>query len=237
MNRDFFDRLNDWIRDTENSIVNFLSAFAPWLAPLIPAYMTYQHAVETLEFPPLFAFTAGVVVEILGFTAVSTYLSFWFYNRRNPAESKRAPIVLVIIAFSFYLVLIVFSNVLLDTFPGQVWAEIAVRALYTLQTIPAAMLVSVRTQHRELLSQIAKERAESKTKLSESKAKETDPLSETFGNFPKDMRQMTYEQGVLIVKIPPSHKRKVADIIGVTERTIENWQRIIRERLAQMESK
>lgn len=155
-----FDRLNDWIRDTENSIVNFLSAFAPWLAPLVPAYMTYQHAVGTLGFPQAVAIPAALVVEILGFSAVSTYLAFWFYNRRNPAASKQAPVILVIIAFGFYLVLIVFSNVLLDSFPGERWAEITVRALFTLQTIPAAMLVSVRTQHRELLSEIAKEKRE-----------------------------------------------------------------------------
>jgi len=155
-----FDVLNDWIRDTENSIVNFLSAFAPWLAPLVPAYMTYQHAIGTLEFPQVVAVPAALVVEILGFSAVSTYLAFWFYNRRNPAASKKAPIILVIIAFGFYLTLIVFSNVLLDSFPGERWAEIVVRALFTLQTIPAAMLVSVRTQHRELLSEISKEKRE-----------------------------------------------------------------------------
>jgi hypothetical protein len=122
--------------------------------------MTYQHAIGTLEFPQVVAIPAALVVEILGFSAVSTYLAFWFYNRRNPAASKKAPIILVIIAFGFYLTLIVFSNVLLDSFPGERWAEIVVRALFTLQTIPAAMLVSVRTQHRELLSEIAKEKRE-----------------------------------------------------------------------------
>ena len=129
MNR--FDELNDWIRDTENSLVNFLSAFSPWLAPLIPAYMTYDHAYGTLHFPFFFALAGSAVVEILGFSAVSTYLSFWFYNRRNKAEGKKAPLTVVIVAFGFYLTLIIFSNVLLDTFPSDKWAEIVVRALFT----------------------------------------------------------------------------------------------------------
>lgn len=238
MNRDFFDRLNDWIRDTENSIVNFLSAFAPWLAPVIPSYMTFQHAVGTLNFPNYIAIPAALVVEILGFTAVSTYLSFWFYNRRNPAESKRAPIFLVIVAFSFYLTLIVFSNVLLDSFPDSRWAEIAVRALFTLQTIPAAMLVSVRTQHRELLSEIAKERSERKAKLSESKEKDDNQGSETFRNFPKDWRQLepmlTYEQTIEIAQLTPAKVRLWANKIGVSEKTITNWRASANAKLENM---
>lgn len=160
MEDNFFDRLNLWIRETEGSIVNFLSAFAPWLTPIIPAYMTFQHAQNTLGFPLWIAATSALVVEILGFSSVSTLLAFWFYNRRNSAESKKAPIFLVVIAFSFYLSLVVFSNVLLDSFPGSAWAENAVRAFFTLQTIPAALLVSVRTQHRALLKEIAREKEE-----------------------------------------------------------------------------
>jgi hypothetical protein len=225
-----FDQLNEWIRDTENSIVNFLSAFSPWLAPLIPAYMTFQHALGTLKFPWFFAFAGSAVVEILGFSAVSTYLSFWFYNRRNKAEGKKAPLTVVIIAFGFYLALIIFSNVLLDTFPSEKWAEIVVRALFTFQTIPAAMLVSVRTQHRELLSEIAKEKresSESKKKLSETPQKEEIPLSETFRNFPKDWRSLepnlTYEQTVEIAQLTPTKVREWANGIGVSEKTITNW--------------
>lgn len=235
MNSDFFDKLNDWIRDTENSIVNFLSAFAPWLAPLIPAYMTYQHAVDKLRFHPFFAFSGAAVVEVLGFSAVSTFLSFWFHNRRNPAESKKAPVFVVVIAFSFYLALIVFSNVLLDAFPNERWAEITVRALFTLQTIPAALLVSVRTQHRELLSEMAKERAERKKKDSETPEKDGIQVSETFRNFPKDWRtlepMLTYEQTVEIAQLTPEKVRIWAHGIGVSEKTVTNWRTSAKEKL------
>lgn len=225
-----FDELNEWIRDTENSLVNFLSAFSPWLAPLIPAYMTYQHAYETLHFPFFFALAGSAVVEILGFSAVSTYLSFWFYNRRNRAEGKKAPLTVVVIAFGFYLTLIIFSNVLLDTFPSEKWAEIVVRALFTLQTIPAAMLVSVRTQHRELLSEIAKEKRETsgrREKPSEISRKDEEQVSETFRNFPKDWRSLeptlTYEQTAEIATLTPKDVKMWANEIGVSEKTITNW--------------
>lgn len=178
MNSEFFDRLNEWIRNTESSIVNFLSSFAPWLAPIIPAYMTYSHATGVLDFPIAVAVPAAMVVEILGFSAVSTFLAFWFYNRRTVAGSKRAPIEVVIIAFVFYLALIVLSNVLLDASKGEnweTWAIVGVRALYTLQTIPAALIVAVRTQHRELLADMAKEKREKQNNTEQGSSQRNSP--------------------------------------------------------------
>lgn len=224
-----FDELNDWIRDTENSIVNFLSAFSPWLAPLIPAYMTFQHAMGTLEFPFFFAFAGSAVVEILGFSAVSTYLSFWFYNRRNKAEGKKAPLTVVVVAFGFYLGLIIFSNVLLDTFPDEKWAEITVRGLFTLQTIPAAMLVSVRTQHRELLAEIAKEKRESSKKVTSNLPESVESPEKVSSNLPTDWRKirpsLSQEQVSFIANNEPKDIVKALAQSGfaITPRTASNW--------------
>lgn len=230
-----FDRLNDWIRNTESSIVNFLSVFAPWLAPLVPAYMTYQHSVDVLEFPQYIALPAAILVEILGFSAVSTFLAFWFHNRKNRADVKRAPIEVVVFAFMFYLALIIFSNVLLDTFPSERWAEITVRALFTLQTIPAALIVAVRTQHRDLLSEIKTERLERQQKVSESSRKDEKKVSESFGKFPKDWRQLeptlTYEQTVQIASLTSEQVREWANHIGVSEKTITNWRANAKDKL------
>jgi len=162
----FFDNLNDWINNTEGSIVNFLTAFAPWLAPLIPAYMTYYHMIEFLKFDAWLAWVLALVVEILGFGTVSTGLDFWFYNRRNKAASKKAPFLLIIISFVFYLSLIVTSNVIIDwakefgTPTQQSWSIIIVRFLLTLQTLPAALIVATRTGHRDLLREIKQEKME-----------------------------------------------------------------------------
>lgn len=190
MNSDFFDRLNDWIRETESSIVNVLSAFAPWMAPLAPAYMTYQHAVNSLNFPIYVAFPVAVLVEILGFSAVSTFMAFWFFNRRNRSDNKKAPIGLVVLAFLFYLCLIIFSNVLLDTFPGQGWTLVVVRALYTMQTIPAALIVAVRVQHRDLLNEYAKEREQTKVHERPSRSRS---VHEPSGERPYEHEQEIYD--------------------------------------------
>lgn len=236
MNR--FDLLNEWIRNTESSIVNFISVFAPWLAPLTPAYMTYQHSVRVLEFPHYIAIPAALLVEILGFSAVSTFLAFWFHNRKNQANIKRAPIEVVVFAFAFYLSLIIFSNVLLDSFPSERWAEITVRALFTLQTIPAALIVAVRTQHRDLLSEIKKEKVERRQNVSESSPKDEQKPSESFGKFPKDWRQLeptlTYEQTVQIASLNSEQVKKWAHQIGVSEKTITNWRAYANEKLEQL---
>jgi hypothetical protein len=230
MNR--FDRLNEAIRNTESSIVNFLSVFAPWLAPLTPAYMTYQHATGVLEFPNYIAIPASILVEILGFSAVSTFLSFWFYNRRNQATSKRAPIEVIIFAFAFYLTLIIFSNVLLDTFPSERWAEITVRALFTLQTIPAALIVAVRTQHKDLLSEIRKEREQ---KLTERQEKVTEDEQKVSENFPKDWRHLRptlSDQDVAnLANLSSEQVKEFSKKHDIDVRTITNWRSYARKEL------
>lgn len=234
-----FDRINDWIRNAESSVVNFLSVFAPWLAPLTPAYMTFEHATGTLHFPTYIAIPASILVEILGFSAVSTFLAFWFYNRRNQAVSKRAPIEVIIFAFAFYLALIIFSNVLLDTFPGERWAEITVRALFTLQTIPAALIVAVRTQHKDLLSEI---RAEREQKLSERSRKVTESSEDeqkVSENFPKDWRKLRLllsdADKANLASMSSEQVKDFSRKHDVDVRTVTNWRTYARSELGIVE--
>jgi hypothetical protein len=219
----FFDRLTDGIRNVEASFVNFISAVAPWLAPLVPAYMTYWHAVDTLKFPVWVAFPAALVVEILGFSAVSTYMMFWFFNRRNKATAKKAPLPLVVFAFLFYLALIVTSNILLDATNGAGWAVISVRALFTLQTIPAALIVVARAGHKNLLSEIEKERAESSRKVSETK-------TESDGKFPVSWRQVRKQLTTDDLSFLKSAKtEEICFRWGVDDRTARNWRKYAQE--------
>lgn len=230
-----FDTLNDWIRNTESSIVNFLSVFAPWLAPLTPAYMTYQHATGVLSFPPQIALPAAILVEILGFSAVSTFLAFWFYNRKNSANYKRAPIEVIIFAFMFYLALILFSNVLLDSFPSERWAEITVRALFTLQTIPAALIVAVRTQHKDLLSEIAKERKEKLSEKSQKVSENSTEEQKVSGNFPKDWRKLrptlSDTEVANLASFNSNQVKQFSEKYHIDVRTVTNWRSYARKEI------
>lgn len=236
MDENIFDRLNDSINATEGSIVNFLTAFSPWLAPLAPAYMTYVHMIEFLHFPVWVAGALALVVEILGFGTVSTFLDFWFFNRRNKAQTKKAPIMLVVISFLFYLGLIIFSNVLIDLAKAygterQIsGAIVAVRALLTLQTIPAAIIVAVRTGHRDLLREIKQEKLErDQQKVSESFQKVSTDKVQISESLPKvgdwrNLRPKLSDEDVYnLAYLSPADVQATADKFGVTERTVTNW--------------
>ena len=242
--KNWFENFDEWINDTEGSLVNALTAFAPWLAPLAPAYMTYEHMVDFLFFPKLLALALALLVEILGFGTVSTFLDFWFHNKKEKAKVKKAPLGVVVFSFGFYLCLIVGSNIVIDIAKAfgsngqQLWAVIVVRLLLTLQTIPGALIVAVRTGHRDLLKEIKKEKRESesssnKKETSETKGGNTEKVSESFGKFPKDLRTLeptlTYEQKVEIANLSPDKMRTWASEIGVTEKTISNWRSHFRD--------
>jgi len=241
MLKSWFESFDDWINDTEGSIVNALTAFAPWLAPLAPAYMTYKHMVDFLNFPNVLALCLALLVEILGFGTVSTFLDFWFYNRKESAKVKKAPLGVVVFSFGFYLSLIVVSNVIIDiakafgTEANIQWSIIVVRLLLTLQTIPGALIVAVRTGHRDLLKQIKKDKEEKGRKVSETREGKSGKNSETFRNFPKDWRSLepmlTKEQVIEIANLSPKGVRDWANEIGVTEKTITNWRSNARDLL------
>lgn len=230
-----FDTLNDWIREAESSVVNFLSAFAPWLAPLAPAYMTYQHAINTLRFPVLIAAPVALVVEILGFSTVSTYMAFWFFNRRNKANARKAPLSLVVLAFAFYLCLIISSNVLLDSFPESRWAVISVRALFTLQTIPAAIIVAVRVQHRDMIADYAKNAAAMPAVLSPAAETVAAAISEKPAILGKTRwEQLSAEE---IAELPVLQDSQIIASYGGSVRRARMWRQWARNQSAGQQEK
>jgi hypothetical protein len=225
-----FDRLDEWVNSTEGSLVNFLTAFAPWLAPLAPAYMTFQHMDKFLDFPLLISIALALLVEILGFGTVSTALDFWFHNRKEKAGVKKAPLEIVIGVFVFYLLLILVSNVVIDVsvaYMTENWqkaAIIVVRALLTLQTIPGALIVAVRTGHRGLLQEIKREKDE---KLSGNFPKLSDKHEENKENFPKDWRKfrptLSFQQVVDLSVLTKPQIVEIAKKHQVDEKTVTNW--------------
>lgn len=148
-----FDRINHAIRGLESNLVNAVSALAPWGAPLVPAMLTFWNTSENLGFPYWLAFTSAFVVEALGLSSVRTTLDFIAHNRRYKASYKRMPIIWPVLAFAFYLVLILSVNVSLDWYAMTPQQLIALGGL-TLMTIPAALILGVRSLHADLEAEI-----------------------------------------------------------------------------------
>lgn len=232
-----FDKWDEWVNLTEGSVVNFLTAFAPWLAPLAPAYMTYKHMIEFLHFPQYISIPLALLVEILGFGTVSTGLDFWFHNRRERSNFKKAPIEVVVGVFIFYLALILVSNVVIDismaylTSGWQKGAVIIVRALLTLQTIPGALIVAVRTGHRELLATIKKEKAEhdsgkfqeNSRKVPERVESSLESSKESSTDWRKVRPTLSRKDLENLARLAPDQMRQYSVSTGYTYKTISNW--------------
>lgn len=157
-----FDVANEYIRDTEASLVNLLSAIAPWGAPLAPAYMSYGGMVKHLGFTPFVAGVIAGVIEILGLATVHTTILFWQHNRRYKADVRKMPTLLAGGMFALYLVVILTVNVAMEALIEWPGMPILARALLSLLAVPAAVTLAIRTQHAELLSEIRGNRSDKK---------------------------------------------------------------------------
>lgn len=159
-----FDNLNVWIKGVEASLVNFLSAFVPWCAPLAPAYLSYTHMINELGFPQWVALAVAFVVEGLGLATISTAMSFWSHNRKYTSTERHAPIMVPIAAFISYLAIIMTLNVLIEIakIPSAnldiQWVRVVAFALLAFFSVPAAVTLAVRTQHKELIDELSEER-------------------------------------------------------------------------------
>ncbi|MGD8457192.1 MAG: hypothetical protein PVF83_12470 [Anaerolineales bacterium] len=142
------------IRDGESALVGLISAFAPWLAPIAPAFMSYENAHTELGFPIGIAVVVGFVVEFLGLTTISTSLTFWNHNRNYKAEKNKVPTWIPILTFVFYLTIVGTLNLVLEAFPDSDTWKIVARALLVFLSVPAAVILAVRSVHLQIVNSL-----------------------------------------------------------------------------------
>lgn len=230
-----FDKVNFWIRNSEASVVNFLSAIAPWAAPLAPAYMTFSHMTGNLNFPSYIAWAVAAVVEVLGLSSISTILAFWAHNRRYKRDDKKAPTGAALFSFISYLAIVLMINVVIDAASistsglDQEWVVVGARALLTLLSIPAAIILAVRTQHKELLDTIEEDRQQRRVeRLSGARAprvaaaKQAEASSQKKKKFLLDYRTGKF-QGWLAENGLSESAESIARGYEVSERTAFRW--------------
>lgn len=147
-----FETLANVINGMERGVLDFLSALVPYAVPVIPAYLTYYHTRDMMGFPHWVAVTAAFVVEVLGMTSVSTAIRFYRNNLRYSSEQNKAPFVLALFVYIFYLVIVISVNVILEIVAGTRggWIILSI-ALFTLLSVPSGVLISIRSQFSEML--------------------------------------------------------------------------------------
>jgi hypothetical protein len=108
-------RLN---RATENLLIDSVASYSPRVAPLVPAFMTYQNMTTQLDFP-IWAGKAGALcVETLGLSSIQTAVSFWQWNDSKSKSDRQAPVFLAVLTGGFYLTTVLVINAMLDVSPG-----------------------------------------------------------------------------------------------------------------------
>lgn len=158
-----FQYISDTINSAERSFLDLLSAAVPYAVPVIPAYLTFFHTRDMMQFPDWVAATAAFVVEVLGITSVATAIRFQRHNMINKDLKTKAPFALAIATYIFYILVVLSVNVLLEVVTGErsgavIWAI----ALFSLLSLPSAVLISIRAQYAEILDEKAERRAERK---------------------------------------------------------------------------
>lgn len=149
----FFDKATRWVNSFEDSFVNFVSVVIPWMVPLIPAYILYTHLRTDLGWDRFWAFIAGAVVEGLGLATVNTYFRFERHNRRYRDQKNKMPVWVVILAYLWYLAIVLFVNVVFDIRAGVDWTRIVAILAFSTLSLPASALISVRGMFSEWKSE------------------------------------------------------------------------------------
>ena len=147
-----FDKISMMINSMERALIDLLSALVPYAVPIIPAYLTYFHTIDAMDFPEWVAKTTAFVVEVLGIASVSTAIRFYENNKRYKDKNRKAPFWLALGTYVFYLVVVLSVNVLLEVDaalrrPVIIWAI----ALFSLLSVPSGVLISIRSQFTEML--------------------------------------------------------------------------------------
>jgi hypothetical protein len=150
----FFEVLTRFLNNSEKGIIDFLSVFVPYAVPVIPAYLTFNHTQEIMDFPIWVAVTAAFVVEALGLSSVATAVRFWRHNKKYTSEQNRAPFKIVVFVYVFYITVVILVNVILEIVADMRsgWVILAI-ALFSLLSFPASLLVSVRYIHGDILEE------------------------------------------------------------------------------------
>lgn len=192
----FFSFLADVLNNAERAIVDFISAFVPYAVPIIPAYLTFYHTRDMMDFPSWVAWTAAFVVEALGLASVTTVVRFYLHNKKYKSEQNKAPFWLAFSVYIVYIVVVIVVNVILEIVSGHRggWIITAI-ALFSLLSFPSGVLISIRTQYREMLEEKAERKAQQQPKQKESKAQKVKHASDFKEKIPAMLQEEFEKSG------------------------------------------
>jgi hypothetical protein len=133
----------------EETLVDLVSAYTPWLAPLIPAAIGFENVQTGLGFNPFLAFVYAAVIEFLGLATVTTALEFRAWNIEQ--SGKRAPLWAAILTAAFYLTITLAVNVVLD---AGTTTEKIVKGLASTFSVVGAITLALRSEQAKRVAEL-----------------------------------------------------------------------------------
>ena len=161
-------------RATENLLIDIVASYSPWVAPLIPAFMTFQNMTTHLAFPRLAGLAAAVCVETLGLSSIQTTVSFWNWNDSKLKADPKAPVFLAILTGGFYLFTVLTVNAMLDDTSGVYRLA---KALLSSLSVCAGVILALRAGHARRISETERVRQERKIERSAIRAEKAARLT------------------------------------------------------------
>jgi hypothetical protein len=147
--------------------VNIVANIAPWLAPLPTAWLVADRTMLHLHFPPVVAWIAGAMLELLGVAIMATCLDLWSYERTKRKADPGAPLALAVGLVALYLVAALLLVLVLDLLDGvATWSQ----AIFPILSVASFAVLGLRYDHRERLVSVAQNKAEQKANRAERRA-------------------------------------------------------------------
>lgn len=157
----------------EDTAVDVISVFGPWLGPVPSAYLVGVAAMKYLDWPFLIALIAAIAVESIGVVSVVSALRLYEWNETKRKSDPSAPFGLAVLLVVVYFVVTIGLTVLLDVIPEL--ARFA-PAVFPLLAAVGAVNIAVKNgqRRRETMVVELKQNAKPKVKVKHEIESETE---------------------------------------------------------------
>ncbi len=219
----WFERINGAIEDAEGAIITLVTTLIPWLAPLLPAYLTYSHLTGEIGIPGWVAAAMALSVEFLGLAAIATAFAAMRHNKTQSGKAKMRKVSLAfpVAAYVFYITIVLTVNVVLSlplTPAARQYAQVAALAGLTLISAPAFVIAVSRQDQRDVEREWRESRPD-KEKGERPKAKMHTRARATYAEFAVAQ----------VARAKPMDVQEIIDNYRVSRRTAYNWLERFRE--------
>jgi hypothetical protein len=158
---DLINHSVDIFFDFLSSVVgNFSSNIVPLLAGILPAYLTWKHIVEVLNFPSWVGLAGAGVIEFIGLGAGNELMKVWNHNRSYKDERNKMPMLAPFLTAFWYIAIMIAFNVILEARPESLFWKIVSVALFATLAVPSYALIAGKTLRMEWKAERTQARAE-----------------------------------------------------------------------------